>query len=450
MAGVPGVQTKGLRLIHMPQPNEALLQFIWEHKLWLALPFYTNSGKELFVINPGQRNTESGPDFFNARIRLNGLILQGNIELHVKSSDWLKHGHQLDARYNALILHVVYEHDVEVPQNTAYGVEVLEMKPYIAPGALERYAAMQAEQRHIPCHQQMSGLPEEPVRLWLNRLLADRMEERAAFIEQVWQYEQASSPQVMFTLLLKAFGFNSNATGFELLARHLPLAVLLRHRNALQDIEALLLGMVGALEQESSDDYTQVLKTDFERLKVLYNLIPMPTHLLRTGAVRPHNSPYLRLMQFAALVHRYPFVFTEPLSERTRRFFLETTFPLHAAPYWEWHSAPGRKRNRKLNVTLSAESRYQIAVNAWIPFLFFEGKRANNTLLMEYAMDLTVTLPFENNRKTIAFDNLNLTRPSAADSQAFIQLHDQFCIKKACLRCAIGLKILRKDVYLSK
>ncbi len=431
----------------MYKHNEALLQFIWQHKLWQPTALLTVSGQRLRVLNTGTLNYESGPDFFNAHIELNNVCLHGNVEIHIQTSDWLKHGHQNDARYNQLILHVVYQHDVQLLQNQKYGVEILELKHYIAQNTLDKYAQLMAYKKELPCKSQWQQLNQGTFDIWLQRMLSERLERKTQDIKQLWMYFNQNEVQTFYTLLLKAFGFKTNGIAFELLAKHLPVHVLQRHQQSIQELKALLMGTVGVLEASELKGEYSVLKAIYQKLKANYQLETLAPHLLTTGAVRPQNSPQKRLLQFATLIHHYPFVLSQPLSAQTLSLFTHSTFKKKRPPL---HLAIASENDALfISIGLGLSSQQSLMVNALIPFLFFKGQINKQEPLCEVAIDLLETLAFENNRKTQAFKTHVFKFTKATHSQALIHLHDNFCVKKACLKCAIGLKILQKEVYLT-
>lgn len=433
----------------MYKHNEALLQFIWQHKLWKPTALLTVSGQRLHVLNAGTLNHESGPDFFNAHIELNDVCLYGNVEIHIQTSDWLKHGHQNDARYNQLILHVVYEHDVQLLQNQKYGVEILELKHYLTQNTLDKYAQLMAYKKELPCKSQWPQLDLSTFQIWLQRMWIERLELKMQDIKQLWMYFNQDELQTFYTLLLKAFGFNTNGIAFELLAKHLPLRILQSHQQNIQETKALLIGTVGLLE-------TPVLKTELAPLKPIYNhlkkhyqLETLPSHLVTTGAVRPQNSPQKRLLQFATLIHHCPFVLSQPLSAQTLSLFTHSTFKKKRRMPPPYLFTATENEALFVTVGLGLSSQQSLMVNALIPFLFFKGQINKHEPLCEGAIALLDTLAFENNRKTQAFKTHVFKFTKATHSQALIHLHDHFCVKKACLKCAIGLKILQKEVYLT-
>jgi hypothetical protein len=423
--------------------NEALLQYIWQHKLWQPIPLITTSGKKLHILKTGVVNHENGPDFFNASIVLDGIELHGNIEIHIKASDWLKHAHQKDARYDKLILHVVYEHDVKIPQNTQFSVEVLELKNYVLPETLARYHALMSAPDTLACSNQLSNVEEEKINLWLQRLLTERLQEKSKYAEQLFYYYQGNFSQTLYTLLLKAFGFKSNSHAFELMAKQLPVEVVLQYASTPFQLEALFLGMCGLLDEIMLFPYGILLQNEFEALQKKHQLVPLPKHLLTTGAVRPANAPALRLAQLAEFVKQYAFLLEQP--QNSDRFLVFKKPPsIRASSFWESHYSLAKKSIADASPILGKASVDSIIINAIAPYLFFYGKKNEQETACEMAISMQDNCAFESNRKTKLFLNATFRKQSASQSQGLVQLFDNYCQHKKCLSCAIGLTILRK------
>ncbi len=423
--------------------REDLLQFIWLHKLLKPLPLITTSGKELRVLKTGELNRDSGPDFFNARIEIENLVLAGNIEIHVNSSDWLKHKHQKDNGYDNIILHVVYSHDKEVEQNTRFNVEVLELKKLISEETLRKYEAFSTSKNELACANQLSDCDDFHTTSWLDRVLVERIEKKEKAINDLFNSVNGNYIQTFFTLLLKGFGYKVNAGAFEILGRKIPSSLILRHANDLKQTEAMLLGMAGLLDESFEEKYVKELQNEFEFLKQKYSLVPIPKKLLKYSRMRPSNFPDLRLAQFAALLHHHPDFFQAPYLYSTNND-LKHIFNIRISEYWKNHYRLGLFA-KTLTGTLGKASIDLLFINAIVPFLFFYGNKLNKPELKEHAISLLEHCAFENNQKTRLFMAKDKLLVSAAQSQACIQLYDQYCSKKRCLDCGIATSILKDN-----
>jgi len=421
--------------------KEDLLQFIWQHKLLKPLPLITVSGKEINVLRPGDLNLDSGPDFFNARIELDQVILAGNIEVHVNSSDWLKHKHQQDKAYDNIILHVVYKHDKQLEQNSRFNVEVLELKTLISEETLGKYKQLIQSKQELPCHNQLPDCSELHFLNWLDRMLVERLQNKVGFIQELHKSLEGNYTQTFFILLLKAFGFKVNAQPFELLGRHLPFHLLLRHANDLKQTEALLLGMAGLLEQSFKDKYPRELQNEFEFLKRKYKLIPLDKSLLKYSRMRPGNFPDLRLAQFAAMVHRHTDFLQAPHEFRTAEK-VKKAFELRVSDYWKNHFRLGLEAERNSG-NLGKASVDILLINTVVPFLFFFSLKQDKPEFKAQALHLLEACEFEHNRKTRLYQVKKDILNSAAQSQACIQLFDAYCNKKRCLNCGVAATLLK-------
>lgn len=425
----------------MPSFNEDLLQFIWQHKLIKPSKLITRSGKEIEIIKFGEKNTNSGADFFNAQIKINNLILAGNIELHIKSSDWLKHDHQKDPSYDNIILHVVYEADKEIEQNKKNNVEVLELKDLIDDAIILNYKKLIHSKSEIPCTKQLSQIDEHKASSWTNRMAIERLELKTKTIEQTFSNFNNDFNQTFYSVLLKNFGFKVNALPFELLATYLPASILLKHVNNQKQIEALLLGTAGILDDFYEDKYIQNLQSEFEFLKNKYKLSVLDKKIFKYSRLRPANFPGLRLAQFAQLIFSHPQLLTHP-HELKNINDIKNLLSIELEGYWKNHYKPDGKQSSN-NITLGETSIQNILVNTFSYFFFFYGKQLNKPFYENLALEILEEVAFEKNTKTKKFDHLNCGKRSALVSQGLINLLDNYCDKKLCLNCAIGSSLLQ-------
>lgn len=421
--------------------NEALLQFIWQHRLLKPVQFYTNLGNEVRIVHPGSLNRNAGPDFFNAQIRLGGIALAGNVELHLRSSDWLRHRHDRDRSYDRIILHVVYEHDLELQQNTDHSVEVLELKPLIDQKTLDSYAHLAGSREKLACSGQLPQVSDLHFTAWLERMAIERLEEKTARIERWFAEFQGDYTRTFYTALLRSFGFGVNAVPFELVARRLPVQLLLKHADNLTQLEALLLGISGLLENELQDKYLRGLQNEFEFLRHKYTLSPLSRGIFKFSRLRPANFPTVRLAQLAALVHHNSRLISAP-QEFGSRAVLMAALGVPAQGYWKQHyTMDGAAMGREL--CLGSASAESLIINAFAPFLFFYSKKLGKPALSDLSLQLLQGSAFEANMKSRLFTAKKSLLATAADSQGLIHLYDHYCSKKQCLKCGIAASVLR-------
>ncbi len=425
----------------MLNPSEALLQFIWQHKLFNQHPLICKSGNALEIIKQGELNKNSGPDFFNAQIKINGLLLAGNIELHVKTSDWLKHGHQNDMAYNTIILHAVFEHDVELEQNTLHHVEVLELKNFISQETLKHYDSLFSSKTKIACQNQLHRVNDFKFISWIDRMAIERLEYKTERIESYFQTYKGDFTQTFYTLLLRNFGFGVNAEPFELLAKHLPFAILFKHANNLIQVESLLLGMAGLLDNSFDSKYLKLIQNEFDFLKNKYHLLPLKKELFKFSKMRPANFPTVRLAQLAAIVHFKPQIFTQP-QNYMRVAELRADLSISLSEYWQYHFTLDSESTNK-ELTLGKNSIDNILMNTFAPFYFFYSKKTNHHHYHEMAFRLLESAAFELNTKTKLFSTKQALLKSGISSQALLNLFDNYCVKKRCLNCAVAAELLK-------
>lgn len=421
--------------------NEELLQFLWQYKILKPLPLITTSGKEIFVLKNGELNKDSGPDFFNAQVKIDNVVLVGNIEVHIKTSDWLKHKHEADKNYDNIILHVVYEHDLDLEQNKIYNVEVLELKNLISDSTLKAYAHLSASKAKIPCHDQLANINDLKFISWLERMTIERLEGKVTIIDDYFRSVNGDYTQTFYFLLLRNFGFKVNSLPFELLAKNLPITILLKHSDNILQLEALLLGVSGLLEDQFEDKYIQQLQNEFDYLKNKYRLIPLNKAIFKFSKLRPANFPTIRLAQFAQLINTNPGLFMAPYNFSGYEEII-LAHKINLDGYWKNHYTMDGNVTSK-DLTLGLTSIENLIINTFAPFYFFYSKKTGKEELGDLAIELLNKCDFEQNAKTKLFSEKKTVLKSAADSQATINLFDNYCSKKACLKCGVTTFLLK-------
>lgn len=423
--------------------KEDLLQFVWLHKLTSTNEFISASNNQIKILNFGTLNQDAGPDFFNAKIKVNELTLAGNIEIHVKTSDWEKHGHQFDKSYNNLILHVVYEHDKDIPQNKENSVEVIELKHFLSQQLIDKYQNLLESKSKIPCQNNFNQIEEFKFSNWLQRMVIERLEKKTKWIEQLFVEFNGDYHQTFYTVLLSAFGFKTNALPFEILSKQIPYRLLAKHSDQLFQLECLLLGTGGFLDETYQDAYLNKLSNEYVFLQNKYKLVPLDKRLFKFSKMRPANFPTLRLAQFAA-VFKSSYNLLADFNQLTNLNQVMIVFNTDVSEYWETHySLGGNSVNRK--DALGKDSIEKIIINAIVPFLFFYSQKVNQDAFRENAIELLSSCKWEENKKTKLFIKLKKPNFSALDSQAMINLFDNYCNKKRCLNCSIGMDLLKKN-----
>lgn len=423
--------------------NEALLHTIWKYKLLGQTQFTGSKQETIEVVSIGEHNQDSGPDFFNSKIKINGLLLVGNVEIHIKTSDWLKHNHQQDKAYDNIVLHVVYEHDKELSQNETFNVSVLELKNYIKPSLLEQYNQLQLSKQAIPCGKSITIVSDIVWKSWLDRLAVTRIEQKTEYIEHLFEFSKHNHEDALYLLLCRNFGFKINNEAFELLGKSLPYSVLKKYSDNPIQIETLLFGVAGFLDELFEDKYPKQLQNEFEFLKHKHQLIPLKKELWKFSKTRPANFPTIRISQLAHLISKqqslYHLIEHKPDLKTIKLFF-------NIAPhdYWKTHFKFDTESEGS-SKPIGDTAIQSIVINTIVPYLFFMSKHNLNSDYVDYALDLLSQLPAEVNTKTTEFTKLGIKTQNALESQAQIQLFDTLCSRKACLQCNVAEFLLKNS-----
>lgn len=421
--------------------TENFLQFIWRHRRFDAQSLTTTDGQPLEIAHPGDHNTDAGPDFFNARIRLGDTLWAGNVEVHCKSSEWLLHGHELDKAYDNVILHVVGIHDAEIVNSEGRLLPVLELLPRIAPDVLDRHAFLFGSQDVIACGSRCMEVPEMMRLNWLDRMLVERLEQKTAWTDRALAQTVNHYDETFYRVLAHSFGLKINTQPFELLAESLPLKILSSHSQNPLQIEALLFGQAGFLAARLEDDYMRTLEKEYRFLQHKYGLTPIKGVMWKFMRLRPAAFPTIRIALFAALIHRSAHLWESVLAATSLRD-LEHLFEVEVGGYWEKRfifGPPGRRRPK----SAGKDFIHSLLINTVCPMLFTYGKMKDNPDIKLRALHLLESLPPEKNALLLEWERLGMPMKSAFQTQALLQLRNQYCREKRCLQCTIGSLILR-------
>jgi len=419
--------------------NETLFQFIWQYSLYQPIGLHTADGEPLTVIHCGRLNRDAGPDFSEAKIKIGSTILVGNVELHIRSSDWLRHGHQHDNAYQNLVLHVVYENDIE---NVVDNTPVLVLKDHISQHVIDRSAALLHTTNKLPCAQQHTQVRDITKESWLNRLLAERWEHKLADWNILLENSAEDWRNLLYWRMAANFGFKINATPFLMLAQSLPLNIPTKHKDNLMQIEALFFGQAGMLDDDFVDDYPRQLQREYDYLKKKYKLKPIAKHLWKFLRMRPANFPTIRIAQFAALVYKSIHLFSQIIEMRSVKE-IEPLLDITASEYWDTHFQFDVAQEKATPKSLGKTSVQNIVINTIAPIQFLYAARQDTYKLQERALQLLEDVPAEENNITRIWADNSWKPANAAQSQALLQLYNGYCTSRRCLECSIGLSIMR-------
>lgn len=421
--------------------NEQLLQFIWKFRLFDSTHLFTTSGEAVEIVHAGMHNSDAGPDFQNARIKVGGTMWAGNVELHVKSSDWFRHSHQNDKSYSNVILHVVYEHDGKPAQRgSGESIPVLELKRLVNPNTLSRYELLARNQKPVACSSFFPHAAQHINSSFLTRLLVERLEEKVERINGMLKEHNGDWEQVAFCLIARYWGAGVNSQPLELLAKSLPHKLLAKTTEPLQ-IEALLFGQAGWLEEKAEDDYPKQLRKEYLYLKRLYNLEPLPKHIWKLLRLRPANFPTIRIAQLAALFSTQTHLFSSLLDAKDIKA-VHRFFDVQVSPYWKTHYLFD-KPSAHVKSNIGASAKNILLINAVAPLLFAYGKYKGSETYCDRALQLLEMAKPESNRLLKDWNSFGVKSSSAFDSQALLQLRNHYCNRFRCLECAVGLSILK-------
>ena len=428
---------------------EQLLHYCWKHKMWPIGGLQTTDGQEVEVIDPGLHNRNSGPDFFNAKVKINGTLWVGNVEIHDKSSDWYLHGHDHDEHYNNVVLHVVGVADRDVQMQSGYFVPQLCLT--VPPSVHDNYEELLRTDAYPPCYRIIPDLTRLTIHSWMAALQTERLEQKTVAIEQRVKEAGGSWEDAYFQTMARNYGFGINGDAFEEWARHIPLQAVGKHRDDLFQIEAIFMGQAGLLELNTipaqyqqdalNEGYFSKLRNEYQYLAHKFSLTPMDAKLWRFLRLRPQNFPHIRIAQLANLYYQRKAGLSALLDCQDMPAMAEM-LRTQVTPYWETHYTFGSESFRNAK-HLSPFSINLLMINTCVPMLFAYGRHSMKEELCDRAFDILEQLKAENNHIIRMWKECGLDVKSAGDSQALIQLKKEYCDKKECLRCRIGYEYLR-------
>lgn len=417
--------------------KEDLLHFIWQQKVLLKNELKTTDGKLIEVIKTGSLNQDAGPDFFNARIKIDDTLWAGNVEIHLKSSDWVKHKHHTDKAYNNVILHVVYDHDAEL------NIPTLELKNYLSKNFLSGYYSLQQSALRVPC-QNILSLPEKiKLDLFLHRLSVERLEQKCAALERQLTQYQNSWEKLFYVTTAKYFGMKINAEPFVQLAQNIPAALFAKHKHNLTQINSLVFGVGGFLPSLHTDDYTNQMQNEFLFLQKKYELPQINKSAWKFAKTRPANFPTVRLAQFAALVYQSVHLFSKIIESETLQ---EVKKLLLVPPTDKLNLNTLHHANHIVKPVMGEQFLNHLIINAIVPIKFLYGKHLLNETYCEQALNWLEEIEPENNSIVKFWKTSGIKPKHALHSQALIQLNHNYCTQHKCLNCAIGNHILNQHV----
>ena len=421
--------------------KEEFLHYLWKYRLFRQ-PLITTEGVHIEVVKAGVHNPDSGPDFFDARLKIGDTLWAGNVEIHLQSSSWYEHGHHEDNAYNNVILHVVLNHDKPVMRANSLPVPCLECNDLIPVQLYEKYRELMGSKLWVPCAGSIRHCPEIVVRSCIEHQLIDRLLLRAGQIRTVFENTGNNWEEVFYRMLARSFGLKINTLPFEMLAASLPHNIIIRHQYQPFQIEALLFGQAGLLEPGFRDDYPRRLKEEYMFLQNKYSLQPLDASLWKFMRLRPPAFPTIRLAQFAAVMQTTSALFSLVL-ESDKLDDIRLVFSKKAGKYWDNHYLFDKPAPVSKEKFLGDQSIDLIIINTVIPLLFFYGDFYKKEEYKMKALSLLEQLPPENNTIIEKWKSLGIRAEDAFTTQGLLQLKQNSCDKKKCLHCRIGSELLK-------
>lgn len=421
--------------------REDFLHYLWRMKRFHLEDLKTTEGEAIQIADFGRHNQHAGPDFLEAKVRVGETLWAGNVEIHLNASEWLTHKHQEDKTYDNVILHVVLEEDQPVFRSNGERIPCLELRKRIPLKVANTYQKIIHNEHWIPCQHLFYSVSDMTKNIWLDRLLVERLEVKTVHIAERLAHNNHSWEETFYQILARNFGVKVNAEPFELLARLTPLNVFGKHKNNLFQIEALLFGQAGLLEKEFEDAYPKAIQKEYQFLRQKYDLYPVKEESWRFLRMRPANFPTIRIAQFATLIYQSTHLFSKIL-EIDNVKDVENLFVIKLSTYWNNHYVFDKESITR-NKTLGKSTIHLLIINTIVPFLFLYGTYKSLEAYRDKALRLLEELNPEKNSIIEKWKTLGLEPESAYQTQALLQLKNEYCTKKRCLECSIGNSILK-------
>ena len=423
--------------------KEEFLHYVWLNGYFEHNALYTTEKAAVKILKKGIRNTDAGPDFFNAKIMIDDLLWHGNVEIHKRSSDWYAHGHEKDPAYDNVILHVVWEDDMPVYNSNNSQIATLELSKYISKNVLRNYSKLVKNKSILRCQNELKNVDPYVLFHFKYRLFFERLEDKNAIIKRLLKETQNNWNQIFFQTLLKYIGGPVNKDAFEWLGNLLPYNVFIKYQSNLLQLEALLFGVAGLLKDEKNDAYYQALKKEYDFLKTKHNLQELPDKAVRFHRLRPANFPSIRLAQLAQLYYQTDHLFERIIAVDTPEQAYEL-LSATASKYWDTHY--NFEKTTKAQKKITGNNFMDIIlINVIIPLKFayqkYFGQSDHDNIIQ-----LIELIKPEKNKVVDSFTKINLKIKNALDTQAILQLNINYCLKKKCLSCDIGHYILKQGI----
>jgi len=425
------------------KPMEQLLHYCWKHKIFPLRALTTTDGRSLEVISPGRHNQDAGPDFLDAQVKIDGVVWVGPVEIHVRTSDWHRHGHDGNPAYEHVVLHVAGDVDEQLtyPSGEPMPQLQLDVPAYVS----DNYAELLRADTVPRCRNVIGNIPKLLIHGWLSALQVERLEMRARQVSERFRQLDKNLEDTLFVTVARSFGFGKNGDAFEQWAYHIPMSAVGKHRDNLLQVEAIFFGQAGLLDapEAGADPYYQQLRHEYLFLKQKFSLQPMDVHVWKFLRLRPQNFPHIRIAQLAMMYYRQGLNLSK-LLHATTTDEVKALLSTHVSDYWQTHYTFNSVRSAPMNKRLSDLSLELLIINSVVPMLFCYGRYMNDEAITERGVQLLEHLRPERNSIITYWQAAGICPDNAADTQALLQLHTAYCMKRDCLRCRFGYEFIRR------
>lgn len=417
--------------------KEDFLHYLWKYKKFDATALQTTSGHAIDLVKVGQHNLLAGPDFFNASLYIDSQLWAGNVEIHLKTSDWYAHGHEIDEAYDTVILHVVWDHDIDIYRKDNTSIPTLQLSEYVSKEALQNYKYLFANKnkRWISCENDISDIPEMTYSNWMERLYFERLAQKTTVIDPLLSQTNGDWEAVFFVLLMRSFGTKVNGDAFQSIAQHIPYTIVRKCSQSPFGLEALLLGSAGLLPVKTIDSYALQLQSEYDFMVTKFGIQTNGILSVQFYKLRPNNFPTIRISQVAQLYHKHQQLFHKMMNAQSLQQIYDL-FNVQASTYWDTHynfSKEQKKHPKKLTRSFID----LVIINTIIPLRFIYTKHLGldeNEIILQLIQEVKK----EKNSIIDKFSLLGLKIKNAQESQSLLQLKSRYCDEFKCLSCAVG------------
>ncbi|BDU25013.1 DUF2851 family protein [Flavobacterium sp. GSB-24] len=422
--------------------KEDFLHYLWKFKKFDLLDLKTAQGELITIIKTGDYLELSGPDFFNAQIKIGNQKWAGNVEIHLKSSDWYLHNHEKDPAYKNVILHVVWENDTPIFRENNTEIPVLVLKDYVSKDVVNNYRELLSPKTWISCEKQIKNIDDFVFKSWQERLFFERLERKSKFVYDLLEQTNQDWEAVLFCLLAKNFGLNTNGTSFLQISKAIPFSIIRKESFEIENLEALLFGTAGLLDSEKEDVYYKDLKFRYFYLLHKYQLEKTFIDPVQFFKLRPDNFPTIRLSQLGGLYHKHQNLFSKIIELKSLKNVYEL-LNVSVSPYWQDHYQFDKESPKKAKI-VSKSFLDLIVINTIIPIQFAYSNIMGESIA-EDLIDFMNEVGSEKNAIIDKFDSFGIKSKNAFESQILLELKNEYCNKKACLKCGLGLELLKSN-----